>query len=105
MVAELEMRRREQDDGRAVLEPAELVALTHVDVAGVLGRPAGAEERRIAHSAYDDFARYYSAHPDDARKFLNQGEHKPDPALPASAYAALTMVASQLFNLDEALNQ
>jgi hypothetical protein len=36
------MSRREQDDGRAVLEPAELVALAHIDAAGVVDRPARA---------------------------------------------------------------
>jgi hypothetical protein len=31
---------RKQDDGRAVLEPAEFVTLAHIDVAGVVDRPA-----------------------------------------------------------------
>jgi hypothetical protein len=73
--------------------------------ARILMRPLTAIERGIAHKAYDDFAHYYLAHPDDARKFLNDGERKGDPGLPADEFAALTMLANQMFNLDEALNQ
>jgi hypothetical protein len=71
----------------------------------ILIRPLTLDEQRIIRKAYDDFERYYSAHPEDARKFLDDGEHKADPSLPAGAQAAFTMVASQLFNLDETLNQ
>jgi mono/diheme cytochrome c family protein len=71
----------------------------------ILIRPLTSDEQRIALKAYDDFERYYSAHPDDARKFLDDGERKGDPGLPAPTHAALTMLASQLLNLDEVLNQ
>jgi hypothetical protein len=71
----------------------------------ILIRPLTLEEQRIARKTYDDFERYYTAHPEDARKFLDDGERKGDPALPAAQHAALTMLASQFFNLDEALNQ
>jgi hypothetical protein len=73
--------------------------------ARVLLRPLNPGERSIMKQAYDDFARYYSAHPDDARKFLDDGERKPDPALPSGELAALSMVANQFLNLDEVLNQ
>jgi Protein of unknown function (DUF1553)/Concanavalin A-like lectin/glucanases superfamily len=71
----------------------------------VLMRPLSASERAIAHHAYDDFQRYYSAHPEDAEKFLNDGERKPDPSLVPAEHAALTMLTSQLLNLDEVLNK
>ena len=71
----------------------------------VLIRPLAANERLIARRAYADFEHYYSAHPEDARKFLDDGEHKPDPSLSASEHAALSMLANQLFNLDEVLNK
>ena len=71
----------------------------------VLLRPLSAAERGIAVEAYGDFARYYSAHPEAARKFLDDGERKPDPALAARELAALTMLASQFLNLDEVLNK
>jgi hypothetical protein len=73
--------------------------------ARVLIRPLDAGERLIARRAYTDFEHYYSAHPEDARKFLDDGERKPDPSLAPSEQAALTMVASQLLNLDEVLNK
>ncbi len=59
----------------------------------------------IARRAYDDFARYYAAIRSDARKFLDEGERKPDPALAPAEYAALTMLANQMLNLDEVLNK
>jgi len=71
----------------------------------VLARPLGANERAIARKAYDDFEHYYSAHPEDARKFLDDGDRKPDPSLTPSEHAALTMVANQFLNLDEVLNK
>jgi hypothetical protein len=71
----------------------------------ILIRPLTPDEQRIARKAYDDFERYYGAHPEDARKFLDDGERKGDPGLPAATNAALTMLASQLLNLDEVLNQ
>jgi Protein of unknown function (DUF1553)/Protein of unknown function (DUF1549)/Planctomycete cytochrome C/Concanavalin A-like lectin/glucanases superfamily len=71
----------------------------------VLMRPLTLDEQRIARKAYDGFESYYSAHPADARKFLDLGERKGDPGLPPAEFAALTMLANQMFNLDEALNQ
>ncbi len=73
--------------------------------ARVLVRPLAANERLIARRAYSDFERYYAAHPEDARKFLDDGERKPDPSLAPAEHAALTMLASQLLNLDEVLNK
>jgi hypothetical protein len=71
----------------------------------LLARPLAANERLIARRAYGDFERYYSAHTEDARKFLDDGERKPDPSLAPGEHAALTMLASQLLNLDEVLNK
>jgi hypothetical protein len=73
--------------------------------ARVLMRPLAANERVIVRHAYDDFARYYSAHPEDAAKFLNDGDRKPDPSLAPAELAALSMVTNQLLNLDEVLNK
>jgi hypothetical protein len=71
----------------------------------VLARPLAANERLIARRAYSDFERYYNAHAEDARRFLDDGERKPDPSLSPSEHAALTMLAGQLLNLDEVLNK
>jgi hypothetical protein len=71
----------------------------------VLMRPLTANERAIAHKAYDDFDHYYSAHPEDAHKFLDDCDRKPDPSLAPSEHAALTMLTSQFLNLDEVFNK
>jgi hypothetical protein len=71
----------------------------------LLARTLTPAERVIAKKSYGRYAAYYSGHEDDARKFLNQGEHKPDPALKQSEYAALTMLTSEFLNLDEVLNK
>jgi len=71
----------------------------------ILARPLGVEERRIARKSFDKFQQYYAAHPEDAARFLDQGDHKPDPGLPPGDYASLAMLTSQLFNLDEVLNK
>jgi mono/diheme cytochrome c family protein len=71
----------------------------------VLVRPLTPAERTIARQAYDDFARFYAQKPDEARKFLDDGDRKPDPSLVPSEHAALAMLTSQLLNLDEVLNK
>jgi hypothetical protein len=71
----------------------------------LLARPLSPAEKVIAKKSFDKYEQYYSGHEDDARKFLNQGEHTPDPALKPSEYAALTMLTSEFLNLDEVLNK
>ena len=71
----------------------------------LLSRTLAPRERAIAKQSFERYERYYAAHEDDARKFLNQGEHRPDPALKQSEYAALTMLTSEFLNLDEVLNK
>lgn len=71
----------------------------------LLARPLTAPERQIAGKSFEDFRRYYEGHVSDARKLLDTGEKKPDPALPSADLAALTMLTNQMLNLDEVLNQ
>ena len=47
----------------------------------------------------------YTQVPADANALITFGESKADPALPPPQLAAWTMVATQLLNLDEALNK
>ena len=54
---------------------------------------------REHHRALD----YYRMHPSDASTFLARGHFVPEPSLAAPKLAALTIVASMLFNLDEAI--
>jgi hypothetical protein len=71
----------------------------------ILTRPLTPAEKAIAKKSYEKFREYYSSHEADAREFLNQGERKGDPALPPAELASMTMLASQLLNLDEVLNK
>ena len=71
----------------------------------LLTRTLTPAERIIAKKSFDRYEQYYAGHEDDAHRFLNQGEHKPDPALKQSDYAALTMLTSEFLNLDEVLNK
>ncbi|WP_321469924.1 DUF1553 domain-containing protein [uncultured Paludibaculum sp.] len=71
----------------------------------VLGRqPKGQEDEYIA-SALQRFSSYYTAHPGEAEKYLEQGKAPRDKQLPAETLAAYTAVASLLFNLDEAITK
>jgi hypothetical protein len=73
--------------------------------ARVLARPFTPAERAIVRSAYEDFVAHYRTNPDAAGQLLRVGEFPADRSLPAPELAALTMVANQLFSLDEALNK
>jgi len=71
----------------------------------LLTRPLTVRERAIAKKSFEKFQGYYASHEDEARKFLNEGERKGDPALAPAEFAALTMLTSELMNLDEVLNK
>jgi hypothetical protein len=71
----------------------------------VLARAFTPAERTIVRSAYQDFVAHYRANPEAATKLLAVGEFPADQNLSAPESAALTMVANQIFSLDEALNK
>jgi hypothetical protein len=71
----------------------------------LLARSLSAEEQAVAEGAFSDYKTYYASHPDDAKKMLRQGDSAPDPSLPEGEFAAYTMLANQLMNLDEVLNK
>jgi mono/diheme cytochrome c family protein len=73
--------------------------------ARVLARAFTPAERKIVQSAYADFVAHYRAEPAAAEKLLAVGEFPADRNLSAPELAALTMVANQIFSLDEALNK
>ena len=70
-----------------------------------LSRPFTAQEKEVVRRAFDDLKAHYQAHPDQAQRLLAVGESKPDSALTAPAFAAWTMLSSNVLNLDEALNK
>lgn len=71
----------------------------------VLARTLTPAETKIMRGAFDDYLKHYEAKPDDARKLLSVGEKNYDPSLDPAEFAAWTMVANGLFNMDEALNK
>ena len=71
----------------------------------LLARPLDGRERDIAQRAYRDYKNYYNSHSVDARKALSVGESKPDASLPVPEFAAMTMLANQMLNLDEVLHK
>ena len=71
----------------------------------ILARTFTARERKIVRSSYEDFLAHYQANIAAAGQLLAVGESPADKSLPAPEFAAWTMVANQLFSLDEALNK
>jgi hypothetical protein len=71
----------------------------------LLARALQQNERTIAKRAYQDYLTYYNSHSDDAKKLLSVGESKASDALAPAQFAAMTMVANQMMNLDEVLNK
>jgi cytochrome c553 len=69
----------------------------------VLARALAASELDVLTHSYDDFLAYYGASPDDAAKIIRVGAYPTDPKLPPAKLAAMTMVANEMLNLDEAL--
>ncbi|HWY87252.1 MAG TPA: DUF1553 domain-containing protein, partial [Gemmataceae bacterium] len=71
----------------------------------LLARPFRAEETRVAREILHDLLEFYQAHPEDARKLIAVGESRADGSLDVPTLAAYTMLANQLFNMDEVLNK
>jgi hypothetical protein len=73
--------------------------------ARVLARTFTPAERGIVRRAFDDHLTYYNANAESAEKLLSVGASPVNRTGPVPALAALTMVANQIFSLDEALNK
>ena len=71
----------------------------------ILARTFNPRERQIVKRTYDDFLAHYRSDRPAAAQLLAVGESPTDWSLPSPEIAALTMVANQLFSLDEALNK
>lgn len=84
------------------------LALTKPDplremVLRVLSREPSESEKKILSREHDRALAHYRAHPDDAMQFLARGQFSGYPKQSATEVAALTVVASLLFNLDESI--
>jgi hypothetical protein len=71
----------------------------------VVARLFTPQEKLITTKAYKAYMSRYDAHPEEAKKLLEVGDKKPDTTVPVTEYAALTMLANQLLNLDEVLTK
>jgi hypothetical protein len=71
----------------------------------LIARKFGPKEKEVVARSYADFLNYYQSHKADASKLLTVGESKADATLPVDKFAALTVLANELFNLDEVLNK
>ena len=71
----------------------------------LLARDFTPPERAVAKRTYDRFVDLYRADADEAQRLLDVGDSSFDAALPVTASAAWTMLASQVMNLDEVLNK
>ena len=71
----------------------------------VIARPLEPSEREICRRSLQDFADLYRAHPEEAKKLIATGDSKPDVSLPPAELATWALLASQIMNLDEALNK
>ena len=70
-----------------------------------LCRPLNDDERSIILSAQGDFLKHYRTAPEAASELLAVGETGTEADLDPAEVASWTMVASELFNLDEVLNK
>jgi hypothetical protein len=69
----------------------------------VLSRELNDTEMSVLVRQRDRALDYYRMHPDAAATFLNRGQFEANRSLAAPEIAAYTIVASMLFNLDEAM--
>ena len=91
---------------RALLRsPGDVGAAIDFMVLRVLSRTLTGAERDIVLGAYADFVAHYRANGEAAARLIAVGSFPVDRTLPAPELAALTMVANQIFSLDEALNK
>jgi hypothetical protein len=70
-----------------------------------LSRAFAADERAIVRETLDEALKTFKADPASAKSFIATGETKPAANLDPAEVAAWTLIASQLFNLDETLNK
>ena len=89
----------------ALKEGGDPAAVTSTIFRRVLLRPPSTAEAAVIVQTASDLEQQFAANEESTKAFLAIGESKADPNLPAPQLAALTMVASQLLNLDEALNK
>ena len=71
----------------------------------LLGRGLDSAENAIISESLESFRGTYQSDPAAAAALLSHGDRRNDPRHDPAELAALTMVASQLLNLDEAITK
>jgi hypothetical protein len=71
----------------------------------VLSREPSPQMKTVLQRSYEEMEKHYAADPKAAHDLIAVGERRSDPAIPVPQLAAWTMVVSEMFNLDEALNK
>jgi len=71
----------------------------------LLARSLRPEEAPIVQSSLNELLAFYKDHADEAKQLTEVGEVKADAKLDVPTLAAWTMLANELFNLDEVLNK
>jgi len=94
-LAEVAIRESGEDDARRL----DAIALR------VLARPLETDEKTALEPIVRDLRDRYEEDSEASRALVAVGESRRDASIPAPELAAWTMVASQFFNLDEALNK
>lgn len=69
----------------------------------LLARPLDKQEAAVLTKSYNEFLAHYLSTPDDASKLLRVGASEADSKISIPKFAALTMVANTMLNLDETL--
>ncbi|MEY3395082.1 MAG: hypothetical protein RL346_1318 [Verrucomicrobiota bacterium] len=71
----------------------------------LLNRKLDGEERAAVRETHNAALNYYQGKPEEAKLALTVGEFAYDPHLPTAELAAWSLVANQLFNLDETVTR
>ena len=71
----------------------------------ILSRSLTEEETKLVGSALAEFEAYYASKPEDAAQLIAVGESKASAKLKPVQLAAVTMLANQILNLDEAISK
>ncbi len=70
----------------------------------ILLRPGTPEEVNHLSAQLARSLEFYRAHPEQARQFLTIGPMRPDPSVDPASHAAVMLLATTCFNLDESMN-
>jgi hypothetical protein len=71
----------------------------------LLNRKLARDERAAIKETYEAAEAYYRDKPDDAKLAVTIGESPVDPSVPVTELAAWSLVANQIFNLDETVTR